>query len=89
MEVSADLDTITVTYDGVIIASHARAWARQLTLTDPTHVAKAAVLRRQFQQLTRHPTGAIEVVETRSLASYDQLFGIDLEPSAPDLLVLS
>jgi len=88
VEVSADLDKITVTHDGVIIASHERAWARALTLTDPAHVAKAAVLRRQFQQLTRRPMSAIEVVETRSLASYDQIFGINIEQFTPDLVVL-
>lgn len=78
VDVTADLDTVTVAHDGVTIASHPRVWARQLTVTDPGHVAKAAVLRRQFQASRAHRP-VLEVVETRELASYDALFGIDLE----------
>lgn len=77
VEVTADLDRIMVTHDGARICSHSREWARQLTLTDPAHVAKAAVLRRQFQTVKSRRTSLPEV-ETRPLAGYDQLFGIDL-----------
>ncbi len=77
VDVTADLETVTVSHDGVSIASHPRAWARHLTLTDPDHVARAAVLRKQFQTIrARRPV--LEAVETRDLASYDELFGVDL-----------
>lgn len=52
VDVSADLDTVTVSHDGLVIASRERVWARQLAITDPDHVIKAALLRKQFQILT-------------------------------------
>ena len=79
VDVTADLNTVTVSHDGLVIASHERVWARQLTITDPNHVIKAAVLRKQFQSLTgRWPTPAA-AVETRDLATYDDLFGVDID----------
>lgn len=83
VEVTANLDTVTVSHDGQLVASHDRAWARQLTITDPNHVAQAAVLRKQFQSLTsRWPAPAV-AVETRDLASYDEIFGVDIETAEP------
>jgi hypothetical protein len=38
-DIVADLDTVLVTHEGVIIARHVRAWARHLVVTDPVHVA--------------------------------------------------
>ena len=77
VDVTASLDTVTVHHDGVLIANHRRRWARQLAVTDPTHVTRAAALRSQFQaQHRRHPPVAA-VVELASLAHYDELFGVD------------
>ena len=77
VDVTASLDTVTVHHDGVLIGNHRRRWARQLTVTDPTHVTRAAALRSQFQaQHRRHPPVAA-VVELASLAHYDELFGVD------------
>jgi len=77
VDVTASLDTVTVHHDGVLIAEHRRRWARQLTVTDPTHVTRAAALRSQFQaQHRRHPP-VTAVVELASLAHYDELFGVD------------
>ncbi|MGM7700059.1 Mu transposase domain-containing protein, partial [Microbacterium sp. A84] len=45
VEVSASLDAVAVHHDGVLIGSHARRWARQLTVTGPVRVARAAELR--------------------------------------------
>lgn len=88
VEVTADLETITIRHDGAIIGSHRRAWANQLTVTDPDHVAQAAVLRRQFQHSRAgHRPIVAEVVETHSLASYDDLFGVRIE--RPDLLAVA
>jgi transposase len=78
VEVSATLNTVTVKHEGRIVASHERIWARRVTITDPVHLAQAAILRRQFQTMKRRPPAALESVETRELATYDQLFGIDL-----------
>ncbi|MET3351138.1 UNVERIFIED_ORG: hypothetical protein ABID57_002844 [Arthrobacter sp. UYEF1] len=78
MDVTADLDTVWVTHEGVIIATHVRAWARHLVLTDPAHVARAAVMRRDFRTQRVHRPEPEEAVEVRDLAAYDEIFGIDL-----------
>jgi len=83
VDISASLDTISVHHDGVLIAAHRRKWARQLTVTDPAHVTRAAELRTQFQaQRARRPVPTA-AVETASLARYDDLFCVDFE-TAPD-----
>ena len=90
VDVQASLDTVTVTHDGVLLASHERVWAKQLTVTDPEHVAKALVLRRQFQALASgRRTLPSPVVETASLASYDEIFGVSLEGPGTSLAVAS
>ena len=87
VDVSASLDTISVHHDGVLIAAHCRKWARQLTVTDPAHVVRAAELRTQFQaQRARRPV-ITAVVETASLAGYDDLFRVDcLAPGLMEVL---
>ena len=56
----ASQDTVTVHREGVLIADHRRRWARQLTVTDPSHVTRAAALRFQFQaQHQRHPPSTV------------------------------
>jgi hypothetical protein len=88
VDVSASLDSVSVHHDGVLIAEHRRKWARQLTVTDPAHVARAVELRAQFQaQHTRRPAVAA-VVETASLAHYDELFSVDLA-TAPTVLAVA
>ena len=90
VEVTADLERVNVTHNGVTVTSHERAWARQLTITDPDHVAQAAVLRRQFQTLRRHrPQSTVAFVETASLDCYDELFGVDTGQALTGLEVLA
>lgn len=78
VDVVADLDTVWVTYDGVIIATHVRAWARHLVVTDPVHVARAAVIRGTSGPKRVHRPEPEEAVQVRDLSAYDQIFGIDL-----------
>jgi hypothetical protein len=78
VDVTADLDTVTVTHGGVIIATHVRVWARHLVMTDPAHVARAAVMRRDFPSRRAHRPEPVESVQVRDLAAYDEIFGIDL-----------
>lgn len=78
VDVTADLDTVTVSHNGVLVASHERAWARQLTVTDPDHVVAAAVLRKQFQAVVSRWPAPSPIVQTRSLADYDERFGVDI-----------
>ena len=88
VDVTASLEVVRVHHDGVLIAEHPRPWARQLTVTDPVHVARAAQLRAQFQtQGSRRPVVAA-VVETASLARYDELFNVDAN-MAPSLLAVA
>jgi len=91
VDVTADLERIYVAHNGVTVTSHERAWARQLTVTDPDHVAQAAVLRRQFQTLHRHqrPQAHVAFVETASLSSYDDVFGVDTGRGLTDLSLIA
>ena len=91
VDVTADLEHIHVAHNGVTVTTHERAWARQLTVTDPDHVTQAAVLRRQFQTLHRHqrPQPHVAFVETASLASYDDVFGVDTGRGLADLSLIA
>jgi hypothetical protein len=60
--------------------------ARHLVLTDPAHVARAAVMRRDFRTRRVHRPKPEQAVEVRDLAAYDEIFGIDLGPQ-PDLVL--
>ena len=79
VDVTADLEQIHVSHNGVTVTSHDRAWARQLTVTNPDHVAQAAVLRAQFQTLHRNqrPQARVAFVETVDLSHYDDVFAVD------------
>jgi transposase len=88
VDVTASLDTVSVHHDGILIAQHRRKWARQLTVTDPGHVARAAELRAQFQAQRARRPAVTPVVETASLARYDELFSVDID-AAPVLAVAS
>jgi transposase len=73
VEVTADLDTVTVRCGERLVAEHARCWDRHQTITDPAHRAAAAALR----ELQRAKTTAPEQdVEQRSLSDYDAIFGL-------------
>jgi len=74
--VTASPDRVTAVCDGRIVADCPRCLTPHRTVTDPDHVAKAAVLRRQFQDARRRlaPPGGGTHVERRDLASYDLLW---------------
>jgi transposase len=74
VDVTADLSRVEVRLDGRLVAAHHRAWARGRTITDPTHVAAAKVLRARYQA-PRPATGHHEEL-TRDLAEYDRAFGV-------------
>jgi hypothetical protein len=75
VDISADLEQVTVTCDGRIVAEHQRCWADHQTITDPVHAAAAAEMRqaRRLVVVARVDT----TVEHRSLADYDRMFGLD------------
>ena len=77
VELSADLERVQVRCEGLLVADHARCWARHQTLTDPAHLDAAHQLRRRRLQVTRHQPVQLELeVEQRRLADYDQAFGL-------------
>lgn len=80
VDVHAGLTTITVLCAGVAVASHARCWATRQTVTDPAHVASAAVLRTAYQARTAEMRGPVAaagaVVGLRALSDYDEMFGL-------------
>jgi transposase len=75
VEVSADLDTVTVSCAGRQVARHARCWARHQSITDPEHLSAATALRHDLA--TSIPRQACTDVETRALSAYDAAFGLD------------
>ncbi|GFG67905.1 transposase [Mycobacterium kubicae] len=73
--VAAGLDRITVRCGDRLVADHERLWGTAGLVTDPQHLAAAAVLREQFR--TRPAKGAhLQVdVEIADLSAYDAHFG--------------
>jgi hypothetical protein len=75
VDVAADLDRVRVRAEGRIVADHARVWARGMTITDPTHVHTAAVLRAAFQAPRTTP---VNQDLHRDLGDYDRAFGLEV-----------
>jgi len=78
VDVHADLVRVEVRHQGRLVAAHDRVWARGMTITDPAHVATAAVLREEFQRPRPAVDPEAELVRdlTRDLADYDRAFGL-------------
>lgn len=76
VDVVADLDRVQACLEGRVVADHARVWARGTTITDPAHVATAAVLRQQFREPRITGTVAADDSLVRDLADYDRAFGL-------------
>ena len=87
VDVHAGLTQITVTCAGRPVAAHERCWATRETITDPAHVATAAVLRKAFQARTAASRGpgpaSGAVVGLRALSDYDEMFGLSNSPTLP------
>ena len=73
-DVTADVARVEVRHEGRLVAAHDRVWARGMTITDPTHVTAAKVLREQFQ-LPR-PAADPHDDLVRDFADYDPAFGL-------------
>lgn len=73
--VTTSLDQITARCAERVVAEHQRIWGTAGLVTDPQHLAAAAVLREQFR--TRPSTTAhLDVdVEVADLSAYDARFG--------------
>ncbi|MDP9848811.1 IS21 family transposase [Streptosporangium lutulentum] len=81
VEVVADLEEVTVTCGGQVVARHRRCWAPHQTITDALHAQVAAAMRRTCLRTATTPAKAeapAEVeVEQRRLSDYDALLGIE------------
>jgi transposase len=75
VEITADLSRIRVFCDGTLVADHERLWAKHQTISDPTHVEAARLLRREHLGVVR-PMSEPEV-QIRCLADYDSALGLD------------
>lgn len=74
--VNGDLERVQVRLDGRLVADHRRMWARRMTVTDPTHVDAARLLREQFSSpRSRSSDDGL----LRDLSDYDRAFGLDGE----------
>ncbi len=77
VEVSADLQTVRIHRGGLLVGEHQRCWARQQTITDPTHRQAADAMRHAFQARTAAGRGpAADEVQERDLSAYDRAFGL-------------
>jgi transposase len=80
VDIVADLETVSVTCGGQLVARHQRSWTPHQTITDPDHAVEAARLRRAHLSVVNgKPAGPDPAVEQRALASYDRIFGVDLD----------
>jgi transposase len=73
IEAVADLQSVTVSAEGRLLAHHRRSWTSAATVIDPAHVEAAARLRAAFQQ-----SRAVDDPLVRDLADYDRAFGVTL-----------
>jgi len=90
VDVIASPHEVTVFGDTLIVARHARSWARHGVITDPAHKAVAASMRQAFTEDRRRREAALRhhsdghAVALRSLPDYDALFGVDFANPNPD-----
>lgn len=75
VDVHADMNRVRVDCDGRPMARHDRCWARHQTLTDPAARAAADQLRDAHRRASVTPIAT--PVESRDLADYDRMFGLD------------
>jgi hypothetical protein len=75
VDVRADLDQVTVTCEGRLVACHDRSWVAHQTLTDPAHRAAADVMRAERMRAKLAAPAAAVDVEQRDLSRYDALLG--------------
>lgn len=69
VELRLDLEHLTVTCGGEVVARHPRSWARKAEITDPAHDAARRLLA------SRQAPAAPDEVEVRDLSVYDRATG--------------
>jgi len=79
VDVVADLDTVSVTCAGNVVASHQRCWARHQSITDRVHHQAALQLAHLAAARPRPAATEPDEVQQRDLGAYDAAFGLDEE----------
>jgi hypothetical protein len=74
VQVSADLQDVTITWGERIVGHHRRHWGKHQTIHDPAHVEAAARMRLRPTRITGASSDEVQI---RSLADYDRLLGLD------------
>ena len=80
VDITCDLDRVTVGCAGTVVAEHGRCWDLRRTITDPAHVVAAKQLRSAFQARNTPMAGRAQPghqVGMRSLSDYDELFNLN------------
>ena len=73
--VTTALDRITAHCGDRLVADHERLWGRAGLVTDPDHLAAAAVLREQFRARPGAGSHLAVEIEIADLSAYDGRFG--------------
>jgi hypothetical protein len=85
VDVVAGIETVVVTCTGQVVATHQRCWDTHRNITDPAHVATAALMRKAYQARTAYRPAPIVAAGTqiglRALSDYDDLFAVPAGPS--------
>jgi hypothetical protein len=76
--ITADLETVRIHCDTMLVGEHRRCWAKNQTISDPVHVRAADELRARRRLAITAPSDETAVAY-RDLADYDRILGIDGE----------
>ena len=75
VQVSADLQHVTITWGERIVGCHRRHWGKHQAIHDPGHVEAATRMRLRLTRITG--ASSHDEVQIRSLADHGRLLGLD------------
>jgi transposase len=78
--IRADLETVRVHCDGLLVADHQRCWADHQTLTNRDHLQAATTMRTRRRLIATEPIDA--PVAYRDLGDYDRIFATDQDAAS-------
>ena len=79
VDVTADLQRVTIRWQGTLVGDHPRCWARHQTITDPAHRARGFELAHAHRHQPRERIDlATGEVQTAALAASDRFWGLDI-----------
>ena len=80
VDVTADLERVTIRWQGQLVGDHDRCWARHQTITDPEHRRRGFELARahRHHQARERIDLVTGEVQDPDLGVYDQFWGLDI-----------